>query len=457
MMTNNVNIYYEEKEVHDAFKNYYNEVKQYANVHIFTKNEILLSLYAEDQNVFVHSPGNLWNKFKSWLTGEVAFANQFSKLNISKDKSDRYRSIINRGGTIIIWSQDEPDTVNDFADKAETTPVENHAPLVHEFNPSQEIVPETAPYSYLKDSEENYEQENPVVELQNSSEPSTSISDDNTTSQTDVEYDSISYKNEEDNTSEANGMEVVNTNDDLTIHSNVQDSSHDLSDPSIQEENLFIADENVSKQYTSVDLNFEYYEDGPRKHNIFSENLKKLTHEHVQNDENNDEPSANLFGFNISQETLQQAIDQVSNHFGDALSNLNNISGVDSQMTQPNQQRDNLTNLPSPNELLDLVQQIPPDDLNNIFNMLTSPHIPTDSTESVLDFDLQAIIKKLELGDVKKEFSIELEVEEEMNKTSTEDQDIELNEDPEVEHHVHENYIQDSTTVNTSDQQNESP
>ena len=454
MMTNNVNIYYEEKEVHDAFKNYYNDVKQYANVHIFTKNEILLSLYAEDQNVFVHSPGNFWNKFKSWLTGEVAFANQFSKLNISKDKSDRYRSIINRGGTIIIWSQYEPDTVNDFAEKAETAYEELSVPIVHDINPSQEIVPETEPFSGLKDNEENYEQEYPDVELENSSKPGTAILDDNTTFQTDVEDDSISSKNEEDKPSEANGMGVVNANDDLTIHSNVQDSSQEngLSNPSIHEENLFIADENISKQPALEELNFEYYEDGPKKHNIYSENLKKLTHEHaekVQNDENNDEPSANLFGFNISQETLQQAIDQVNNHFGDALNQLNSTSDTASQMTQPN--------LPSPNELLDLVQQIPPDDLNNIFNMLISPQIPTDSTESVLDFDLQAIIKKLELGDVKKEFSIELEVEDEMNKTSTEDQDIEPNEAPEVEHHVHENYIQDSTAVNTSEQQNESP
>jgi len=452
MMSNNVNIYYEEKEVHDAFKNYYNDVKQYANIHIFTKNEILLSLYAEDKNVFVHSPGNLWNKFKSWLTGEVAFANQFSKLNISKDKSDRYRSIINRGGTIIIWSQDEPDTVNDFAEKAETTSEELSVPIVHDFNPSEENVPETEPFSGLKDNEENYEQENPDVELENSSKPGTAILDDNTTSQTDVEDDSISSKNEDDKPSEANGMEVINANDDLIIHSKVKDSSqeNDLSNPSIQEENLFITDENVSKQPALEDINFEYYEDGPKKHNIYSENLKKLTHEHaekVQNDENNDEPSANLFGFNISQETLQQAIDQVSNHFGDALNHLNSNGGADSQMTQPN--------LPSPNELLDLVKQIPPDDLNNIFNML-SPQIPTDSTESVLDFDLQAIIKKLELGDVKKEFSIELEVEEEMNKMSTEDQDIEPNEAPDVEHHVHENYIQDSTAVNISEQENES-
>ena len=433
-MTNNVNIYYDEKEVHDAFKNYYNEVKQYATIHILTKNEILISLYTEDQNVFVHSPGNLWNKFKSWLTGEVAFANQFSKLNISKDKSDRYRSIINRGGTIIVWTQDETNIEKDFDEKTEETHVEKHAPLVHDINPSQEIISETESF---KDNEEN-----PAVELQNSTEASTPISDDNTTSHTDVEDDSISYKNEEDNTYEANGMEVVNTTDDL-------------SDPSIQEEILFIENENIFKQPTSVNINFEYYEDGPRKHNIYSENLKKLTNEPVekiQNVDNNDEPSANIFGFNISQETLQQAIDHVNNHFGDALSNLTNISGADSQMTQHNQQSDNiLTNLPSQNELFDLVQQIPPDDLNNIFNMLTSSNVPTDSTESVLDFDLQAILNKLEMGDAKKEFSLVLEVEDEMNKTSTEDQDIEPNEAPEVEHSVIENY-KDSSNGNDSNE-----
>ena len=461
MMKNNVNIYYDEKEVHDAFKNYYNEVKEYANVHIFTKNEILLSLYAEDQNVFVYSPGNFWNKFKSWLAGEAAFTSQFSKLNISKDKSDRYRSIINRGGTIIVWSQDESNMEKAFDEKIESTPEELHVTIVHDFNPLQEIISESESYNSLKDTEENYKQGDLDAKFVYDTEPVTAVLDDNTTSLTDELHhvkDEIAFTNVGDNMSETNGTEDDNVRDDLNIHYNVQDSSQD---DVISEPNLLLSEnENVYKQPTSVDLNFEYYVDGPRKHNMYSENLKNLTNEpveKVQSDENNYEPSANIFGFNISQEALQEAIDQVSTHFGDALSLLNNKGGADSQKTQHNQPNDNiLTNLPSPNELFDLVQQIPPDDLNNIFNMLTSPHIPTDSTESVLDFDLQAIIKKLEMGDVNKEFSKELEVDGERNQASTEAPNLEQYEAPETKNHVNENYIQDGTAINASEQQNES-
>ena len=63
----NVNIYYSEEEVHDAFKNYYNVVKQDADVHIFTKNALPFSLYGEEKNVFLHSQGSLWERLKAWM------------------------------------------------------------------------------------------------------------------------------------------------------------------------------------------------------------------------------------------------------------------------------------------------------------------------------------------------------------------------------------------------------
>ena len=105
--TNHVNIYYSEEEVHDAFKNYYNDVKQVSKVHIFTKNAIPLSLYGEENNVELYFSGGLWDKLKAWLAREELFEQQLSQLNISRESQERYRSIIKNGGTIIVSTQDE--------------------------------------------------------------------------------------------------------------------------------------------------------------------------------------------------------------------------------------------------------------------------------------------------------------------------------------------------------------
>ena len=89
----NVNIYYSEEEVHDAFKNYYNEVKRYSTVHVFTKNAMPLSLYGEDENVFIYSTGGFWDKLKAWLAGEINFQQQFliQSLRVPKNKSLKRR------------------------------------------------------------------------------------------------------------------------------------------------------------------------------------------------------------------------------------------------------------------------------------------------------------------------------------------------------------------------------
>lgn len=319
-----VNIYYSEEEVHAAFKNYYNEVKQESEVHIFTKNVIPLSLYGEEDNVLLHSTGSLWDKFKAWLAGEPPFQQEFSQLNISKEKSERYRSIINKGGTIIVSTHDD----------------------------------------YL-------------------------TNESNSAEQNDGSFEEI----------DATPLPSSTTND-LDLH---QTADEDLQSNS-HKENQYLADVSTSEQIpVTNDPLYEDYEDGPRKHNLYSENLKKLTseqeetfdqpkHHDVVPDESNGQPedfTSHIKNSDQNQETTQASMEQLQDLV---------------QQAQKFLQYDN--NQAQPNELLNIVQQLSPEEAMNIFNLISS-NVPTDSTESVLDFDLLSKIGKDEMTEVSKLFSVE--------------------------------------------------
>ena len=101
-----VNIYYTEEEVHHAFKNYFEDIRQHSKVHIFTSDPLPLSFYGEDENVELHAPGGLWEKLKAWIAGEERFQKEFSALNISEADRENYRTIIQNGGTIVVTTQD---------------------------------------------------------------------------------------------------------------------------------------------------------------------------------------------------------------------------------------------------------------------------------------------------------------------------------------------------------------
>lgn len=102
----NVNIYYSEEEVLAAFTNYYDEVKQHSKVHVFTKDSTPLSHYTEDSNVELHHSGGFFDKIRSWLNGDEQFDDQFAHLNITPEDRQKYRNIIENGGTIIVSSAD---------------------------------------------------------------------------------------------------------------------------------------------------------------------------------------------------------------------------------------------------------------------------------------------------------------------------------------------------------------
>jgi hypothetical protein len=104
-MTNNaynVNIYYNEEEVHSAFQHYFNDVKLNSVVHVFSKNSAPFEKYMHEENVLMYDSGNFFDKIRNWLAGETQFEDQFAHLNVSDVDRKKFNKIINNGGTIVI-------------------------------------------------------------------------------------------------------------------------------------------------------------------------------------------------------------------------------------------------------------------------------------------------------------------------------------------------------------------
>lgn len=102
-----VEICYSEKEVHEAFRHFFNDGELNAKMYVFTKNDLPFLIYGESDDVEVHSSGTLWEQLKSWITGEDLFLQHFNQFNITAEERLQFRSIIRNGGTIILTTEDE--------------------------------------------------------------------------------------------------------------------------------------------------------------------------------------------------------------------------------------------------------------------------------------------------------------------------------------------------------------
>ena len=100
--TYNVNIYYNDEEVHSAFQHYFNDVKLNSVVHVFSKNSAPFERYMHEENVLMYDSGNFFDKMRNWLAGETQFEDQFAHLNVSMEDRKKFNKIINNGGTIVI-------------------------------------------------------------------------------------------------------------------------------------------------------------------------------------------------------------------------------------------------------------------------------------------------------------------------------------------------------------------
>lgn len=444
----NVNIYYSEEEVHEAFKNYYNEVKQHSKVHIFTNNALPLSLYGEENNVALYSTGSLWDKLKAWLAGEKPLQQQFTLLNISKEKSERYRSLIKNGGTIIISTQhklNDDHTLQEFNEINDTTSVEGEVPPLPTTIPNDviltesnndnfriDLTPETINQSFTQASEANE-----LSEL-----------DAHLNNLTSTEVDLQSKFNEDqENGRTENPDDHDKTSEEMIDHSNEPTGLNNLTQPSSQEQNIYIANVSAFNQVPFADdKQIEYYEDGPRKHNLYSENLKKLSsdQEEIQNAlENNIEP----FDVSTNLESISRVLNETSNTPEYVTNNLNQEPSTIQQLDNIVQQAQQLNafdnNQPQLNELLNLVQQLSPDEVMNIFNLISS-NVPTDSTESVLDYNLLAKLSGYETDEVKNLFAFEQEIENEIIIPSDEQNDLSV--DPSAEGFEADQLLNDVST-----------
>ncbi len=467
METNNpyhVNIYYSEEEVHDAFNNYYNDVKQASKVHIFTNNSTPLSIYGEKHNVDLYSSRGLWEKLKARMTGESQFNQHFSKLNISKENQERYLSIIKNGGTIIVSTQDE--SINLPIKVENEINVESAVPPLPSTIPNDVNLLQTNSNDLRIDSQTNGKEISTVnvndINQEVANTPFDTQSDEKAPS--DTEDQSFTKVAEEPNafelndTSEMDAQQDKGTNTDLALQNtfnekeetNTLDNADDqkineelivknelsfntMIQPTVDEQNLYVADVSTSDQVPFANQQkYEYYEDGPRKHNLYSENLKKLSNEQKKQttSDNNEEP----FVVPTNHDTVSRNPDETSNHTVDIMDILNNYDTNQEDLVNSVQQLQDLAQQAQQfygfdnkqsqiNELLELVLQLP-DEVLDIFNKISNSNITTDSTESVLNFDLLAKLGGYETDEVKNLFVAGQESEKETIITSTEQNDL---------------------------------
>lgn len=367
----NVNIYYSEDEVHDAFKNYYNVVKQYSDVHIFTKSAMPFSLYGEDKNVFVHSPGSLWVKLKAWITGEEKFEQQFSQLDIPKENIVRYKTIINKGGIIVVSAKDE-----------------SIVPLIIESNESK----------------------NPVL-IENITPPlNSSLQNDGTPPLEGIKED---FQTTTESTPSI----------DANAQSNEPSNFINPIEPNTPQQNLYIADVSTTNHVSSENHpQYEYYDDGPRKHNLYSEKLQQLLSENEQiirdvlSSNMKNKETGNAPANSESSDLPNEAWKPLEDTLRSLTSENQSFMQINNQLNHKDVHLDNLVHF---------VQQLSADDAIRTFtqNVLSDLNVPTDSTESVLDKDLQAILDKLKSDEVFKPVPFSQDVKKDSNMVTSDSQD----------------------------------
>lgn len=443
--TYHVNIYYSEEEVQDAFKHYYNDVKQVSKVHIFTKNAMALSLYGEETNVELYSSGGLWDKLKAWLAGEALFEQQLSQLNISKENQERYRSIIKNGGTIIISTQDE--SINpillDFSEISDAALVEDAVsplpPIPNDVN-----LPQTNDNVLRTDSQNddteiatfnanvhNQEVDNTLFDAHSENEDPLDTKNQSFTQVTEeldaLEVDGIiemeaqqdketstdldlqnKFNEEEENNTADMALEY-NRSEELIDHFK-EPSLNDSIQSTPHEQHLFIADVSTANANQQLD---EYYED-----------VQPL----VNNTETFVEPT--------KQESVSPVPGEASIYIDNVMNLLNNNGTNEEDVVNSIQQLQALAQQAQQfygfnnkqtqiNELLDLVLQVSPDEAMKIANGILS-NVPNDSTESVLDFNLLAKLGGFVTDEVKNPFAVEQELENEKNIASDEQNDLSI-------------------------------
>ena len=442
-----VNIYYSEEEVQDAFKHYYNDVKQVSKVYIFTKNAMALSLYGEENNVALYSSGGLWDKLKAWLAGEALFEQQFSQLSISKENQERYRSIIKNGGTIIVSTQDEsinPILIdsNEISDAAFVEDAVSPLPPPNDVNLPQTIDNVLRTDSQNDDTEIatfnanvlNKEVDYTLFDAHSENEAPLDTKNQSFTQVTEeldsfevdgiIEMDAqldigtrtdldVQNKfNEEEENNTANIAAEHNRNEELIDHFK-EPSLNDSIQSTAHEQHLFIADVSTANANQQLD---EYYE------NEHIENEQPL----VNNTETFVEPT--------KQESVSHVPGEASIYIDNVMNLLNNNGTNEEDVVNSIQQLQALAQQaqqfygfnnkqPQINELLDLVLQVSPDEAMKMANVISS-NVPTDSTESVLDFDLLAKLVGSDTDEVKNLFAVEQELENEKNIASDEQNDL---------------------------------
>jgi len=329
------------------------------------------SLYSEDKNVFVHSPGSLWVKLKAWIAGEENFEQQFSQLDIPKENIIRYKTIINKGGIIVISTKDEA-----------------IVPLIIESNESKNPVLKEDITPPLNSSIQN-----------DGTPPLEGIKEDlQTTTETTSSFDANAQSNEPSN--------FINP-----------------IEPNTFRQNLYIADVSTTNHVSSENHpQYEYYEDGPRKHNLYSEKLQQFLSENEQIIR--DVLSSNMKNKETDNAPENSESSDLPNEAWKPLEDtLRSLTPENQNFMQINTQL-NLKELHLDN-LVHFVQQLSANDAIRTLtqNVLSDLNVPTDSTESVLDKDLQAILDKLKSDEVFKHVPFSQDVKNDSNMAISDSQD----------------------------------